>query len=49
MYGVDSATDEDIKKAMRMANASEFVDNKSIFPEGWDTIVGERGIKLSGG
>ncbi|CAD8099465.1 unnamed protein product [Paramecium sonneborni] len=48
-YGVDTFTQEDIDNAMKLANAYEFVSNKSIFPDGLDTIVGERGVKLSGG
>ena len=32
-----------------MANAFEFVTDKTKFPDGLDTLVGERGIKLSGG
>jgi ABC-type multidrug transport system fused ATPase/permease subunit len=34
---------------MKMANAEEFINNKELFPEGLETVVGERGIKLSGG
>ncbi len=37
---------EDIKKVCRVANADEFIEK---FPDGYDTIVGERGVKLSGG
>lgn len=32
-----------------MANAKDFVYDKTVFPEGLDTVVGERGVKLSGG
>src|SRR6185295_1165758 len=41
-----SATLDDIKEACRIAHCEEFILR---FPEGYDTIVGERGIKLSGG
>jgi ABC-type multidrug transport system fused ATPase/permease subunit len=34
---------------MKLANAYDFVKNKGIFPDGLETIVGERGVKLSGG
>lgn len=34
---------------MKLANAYEFVSNKEIFPDGLETVVGERGVKLSGG
>jgi ABC-type dipeptide/oligopeptide/nickel transport system ATPase component len=45
-YGKPSATDEEIKSAAVRANAWEFIEH---FTEGWDTIVGDRGIQLSGG
>lgn len=45
-YGMDNATDEDVIKALKMANAYEFVMN---FPKGIESEVGERGVKLSGG
>lgn len=45
-YGKWNATDDEIQEAARLANAHEFV---SKFPDGYETIVGERGIKLSGG
>ena len=40
------ATDEEIERVSRSANCHEFV---SGFPDGYDTVVGERGVKLSGG
>jgi len=39
-------TQEEIEKAAKEANAHEFI---SSFPEGYDTLVGERGVQLSGG
>ncbi|OYU95147.1 MAG: multidrug ABC transporter ATP-binding protein [Bacteroidetes bacterium B1(2017)] len=45
-YGKPGASDEEIMEAAKKANAHEFV---ARFPEGYETIVGERGIKLSGG
>ncbi|KAF0199909.1 MAG: multidrug ABC transporter ATPase and permease [Bacteroidetes bacterium] len=45
-YGKTGATDEMIEDAARKANAWEFI---SKFPEGLDTLVGERGTQLSGG
>jgi ATP-binding cassette, subfamily B, bacterial len=45
-YGRPEATREQIVGAARMANAHEFI---SALPEGYDTMVGERGMRLSGG
>ncbi len=45
-YGKENATDEEIIKAAMMADAHEFI---SSLPDGYDTYVGERGVKLSGG
>lgn len=45
-YGKLNATQAEIVKAAERANAAEFIDNLS---EGYDTLVGERGVKLSGG
>jgi ATP-binding cassette subfamily B multidrug efflux pump len=44
--GVDSATDEEIRNAASAANIATDIET---FPEGYDTMVGERGITLSGG
>ncbi|MFE1646920.1 ABC transporter ATP-binding protein [Microbacterium sp. P01] len=45
-YGLPQLPDERIRAALRDANALEFVDS---LPEGWNTVVGERGARLSGG
>ncbi|HSR69857.1 MAG TPA: ABC transporter ATP-binding protein [Acidobacteriota bacterium] len=45
-YARPSADMEDIIAAARHANAHEFVDQ---LPQGYDTLIGERGVKLSGG
>ena len=45
-YGKTGATEDDIREACRLANATEFIDR---LPEGMDTMVGPRGVKLSGG
>jgi ABC-type multidrug transport system fused ATPase/permease subunit len=45
-YGKPGSTDEMIAEAARKANAWDFI---SQFPEGLDTLVGERGTQLSGG
>ena len=46
LYGKLDATDEELKGAARAANCHEFI---SRLPEGYDTRVGERGVKLSVG
>jgi len=45
-YGKPGATDEEIRRAADEANALEFIEK---LPNGFETTVGERGIKLSGG
>lgn len=45
-YARPGATREEVREACRIAHCDEFI---SQFPEGYDTVVGERGIKLSGG
>ena len=45
-YGKPGASLEEIKKAAEMAGAAEFIEK---LPQGYDTYVGERGLKLSGG
>src|SRR4051812_26046444 len=40
------ATDEEVRRAAALAHAAEFIRS---LPDGYDTLVGERGIKLSGG
>lgn len=46
LYGKPNASEPEIEDAARQANALEFINR---FPEGFDTIVGERGVQLSGG
>ena len=45
-YAERSATLEEIRRAARIANAHEFIEQ---FEQGYETIIGERGVKLSGG
>jgi ATP-binding cassette, subfamily B, bacterial len=45
-YGRPEASDEEVSAAARAAHCEEFI---SCLPEGYETFVGERGIKLSGG
>jgi ABC-type multidrug transport system fused ATPase/permease subunit len=45
-FGRPDATDEKVEEAARLAQAAEFIDD---LPEGYETVIGERGITLSGG
>ena len=45
-YGRPDATDAEVEAAAKTANAHGFI---SAFPEGYQTLVGERGVQLSGG
>lgn len=45
-YGKPGATDEEIVEAAKAAFAHDFI---SAFPDGYDTVIGERGLRLSGG
>ncbi|MFC3195115.1 ABC transporter transmembrane domain-containing protein [Marinicella sediminis] len=45
-YGRPDATDEEIKAAAKLAHADEFIEN---LQDGYDTYLGERGVRLSGG
>jgi ATP-binding cassette subfamily B protein len=45
-YARPEATDEEVERAASLAHATEFI---SQLPDGYDTLVGERGVKLSGG
>ena len=46
LYAKDDATDEQIEEASRAAHIHEFIEQ---MPDGYDTLVGERGYRLSGG
>jgi ATP-binding cassette subfamily B protein len=46
LFGRPGATDEEIIEAAKVANAHEFITQ---LPQGYDTVIGERGVKLSGG
>ena len=45
-YGKPSASDEEILEAAKKANIIDFINS---LPNGWDTEIGERGVRLSGG
>ncbi len=46
LFGRPGATEEEVISAAEIANASEFINH---MPNGYDTLIGERGVKLSGG
>lgn len=46
LYGKIDATEEELIEASKMANIHEFIE---ALPDGYDTYIGERGVKLSGG
>ncbi|MEA1051385.1 ABC transporter ATP-binding protein/permease [Lamprobacter modestohalophilus] len=45
-YGRTDATEDEVRRAAELAHIAEFI---ARLPDGWDTVVGERGLKLSGG
>ncbi|NBC10434.1 MAG: ATP-binding cassette domain-containing protein [Planctomycetes bacterium] len=45
-YGRRDATDEEVRRAAKLANATPFIDE---MPDGFETLIGERGVRLSGG
>ncbi len=46
LFGRPDATEEEVIEAAKIANAAEFIDH---MPNGYDSLIGERGVKLSGG
>ncbi|MEI7635792.1 MAG: ABC transporter ATP-binding protein [Syntrophus sp. (in: bacteria)] len=46
LWAREDATKEELREACVVANAAEFIEQ---FPEGYDTFVGDRGVRLSGG
>ena len=46
LYGRSDATDEEVTEAARKANILDFINS---LPNGWNTEIGERGVRLSGG
>jgi len=51
-YGIedeDSISLLDVYHAGKLSNSHDFIINKNKFPEGYNTLIGEKGVKLSGG
>ncbi|HOM67735.1 MAG TPA: ABC transporter ATP-binding protein [Brevefilum fermentans] len=46
LFGNPKASDEEVIEAAKVANAYDFI---TVLPNGFDTVIGERGVKLSGG
>ncbi len=46
LFGRPEASEDELIEAARAANASEFIQN---LPDGYDAVIGERGVRLSGG
>lgn len=46
LFGRQDANSQEVEQAARIANAHEFIER---MPQGYDTLIGERGVKLSGG
>ncbi|MEZ4634109.1 MAG: ABC transporter ATP-binding protein [Caldilineaceae bacterium] len=46
LFGRPGASEDEMRQAARVANAEEFIEK---LPDGYDTLIGERGVKLSGG
>jgi len=55
LYGTDftditeDEAHERLMNSCRQANVLTFIEDDKLFPDGFDTVVGERGLKLSGG
>ncbi|NOY05565.1 MAG: ABC transporter ATP-binding protein [Chlorobi bacterium] len=45
-YGITDISQEELERAARAANAHDFI---TAFPKGYDTVIGDRGVKISGG
>ena len=48
-YGVTEYTLEEFQKVCELSNIDKFVSDKSLFPSGYKTLVGEKGARVSGG
>ena len=48
-YGVTEYTREEFQKVCELSNVDKFVSDKSLFPSGYKTLVGEKGARVSGG
>ncbi len=48
-YGLTDYSVEDLERAAEKAGCLDFINNKFLFPNGFQTVTGERGNNLSGG
>jgi len=49
LWGKEDASDIEIENAAKIAEAHEFIASKSAMPDGYDTMIGQHGVNLSGG
>lgn len=48
-YAVNSYNQEDLDRAAKLSHCYEFINNKEKFPDGYNTMLGDKGLTLSGG
>ena len=49
LYGVDNYNKNDLEEVLKLSNINNFINDKEKFPDGLNTLVGERGVNISAG
>ena len=49
VYGIDHYDEEELKEVLKITCVDTFINNKELFPNGLDTLIGEKGANVSGG